>query len=358
MEDKDKSKKARERLKQLEEPRAQQQDSPPTLPDAENLFRKVFENANDGIIIHDRAGQIYEVNQAMYQRLGYTRQEMLRMSLQDLVAPGFSEKIQARTGRLEQDGVAIFESADVRKDGTVLPVEVSARLIEHNGLNLIQSIVRDIHERKTAEILIQHALVDREILLEEIKHRVRQHHDLCIAGLDSLRQHCETELSTETLENQIRRIKARGYIQGKIYNSSNVTQIDFAKIAAVLARHLLTLYAADASRIRYDLNINGIFLDIHKAGTCAQILIELVGNSLLHAFPGKNSGTIKIRMSRNEEEGYTLTIADDGIGIRTGRDVKEAPTLGMKLVEDLVAQLDGHMSVDNSPGTRIAIRFQ
>jgi len=358
MEDKDKNKQARKRFKHVgEELQARQQDSPPTLPDEEDLFRKVFENANDGIIIHNHAGQIYEVNQTMYQRLGYTKEEMLRMSLQDLVAPGFGEKIQARTNRLEQDGLAIFESADVRKDGTILPVEVSARIIEHNGLKLIQSIVRDIHDRKTAENLIQHALEEREILLEEIKHRVRLHHDLCIAGLESLKQYCETGLPADTLENQIRRIKALGYIQSKIYSSGNVTQINFAKIATGLARQLLTLYAVDASRIRYDLDINDIFLDIHKTSTCAQMLIELVGNALLHAFPGKNGGTIKIGMSRSEDGGYTLTIADDGIGIPKGLDAQEAPTLGMRLVKNLVAQLDGHMSVDNSLGTRIAIRF-
>ena len=357
MEDKDKNKKVQKRFKQPEELRARQQDPHPTLPDVDNLFRKVFDNANDGIIIHDSNGQIFEVNQTIYQRLGYTKEEMLKMSLQDFVAPGFSEKIQARTSRLEQDGVAIFESADVRKDGTVLPVEVSARIIEYNGMRLVQSIVRDIHERKTAEFLIQHALDEREALLEEIKHRVRLHHELCIAGLESLRQYSETELPTDTLESQIRRIKALSYIQGRIYSDGNVTQINFCKIATGLVKHLLTLYAVDASRIRYDLDINNIFLDIHKTSTCAQMLIELVGNALLHAFPGKNSGTISIEMSGSEDEGYIITIADDGIGIPKGLDVKETRTLGMRLVGDLVAHLDGNMSLDSSPGTRIAIRF-
>ncbi len=358
MEDKDRIKKLQERIKQLEELRARQLDPHPTLPDVDNLFRKVFDNANDGIIIHDTDGQIFEVNQTMYQRLGYTKEEMLKMSLQDFVAPGFSEKIQVRTSRLEQDGVAIFESADMRKDGTVLPVEVSARIIEYNGLRLIQSIVRDIHERKTAEILIQHALEEREILLEEIKHRVRLHHDLCIAGLEILKQRGKTELPTDTLENQIRRIKALGYIQGRIYSYGNVRQINFAKIAAGLAKHLLTLYAVDASRIRYDLDINDIFLDIHKTSTCAQMLIELVGNALLHAFPGKNGGTISIGMSRSEDEGYTLTIADDGVGVPEGLDVRETRTLGMRLVGDLVRQLDGSLSLDRGRGTRFVIRFQ
>ena len=327
------------------------------VQDADDLFRNVFENANDGIIIHDTAGQIYEINRTMHMRLGYTRKEMLSMSLPDLVAPGFGKKIRARVGRLEQDGVAIFESADVRKDGTILPVEVSARIIEYDGLKLIQSIVRDIHERKTAEVLIQHAQEEREILLEEIKQRVRLHHDLCIAGLESLKQHGEAGLPAETLESQIRRIKALGYIQSRIYNTKNVKQIDFAKIASGLVKHLVTLYAVDASRIRCALDIHDAFMDIHRTTSCAQILIEVVGNAFTHAFPGGNGGIVRIEMSRKEDDRYTLNVSDDGIGIATNLDIRKTPTLGMRLVEDLVGQLGGHMSLDNNKGTRIVIRF-
>jgi len=357
MEDKDKREKVRERIKQLAELQARQQDSHPTLPDEEKLFRKVFESANDGIIIHDRAGQIYEVNQTMYRRLGYTREEMLSMSLEDLVAPGFSEKIQERVGRLEQEGVAIFESADVRKDGTILPVEVSARIIEYDGLKLIQSIVRDIHERKTAEILIQHALEEREILQGEIKHRVLVHHDLCIAGLESLKQQGNAGLPAETLESQVRRIKALGYIQSRIYSSKNVRKIEFAKIASALVKHLQAVYAVDASRIRCTLDIHDVFMDIRKTTSCAQILIELVGNAFSHAFPADHGGNVHIAMSRDEDEGYTLSVGDDGIGASSAQDAGTSTGLGMRLVGDLVAHLSGHLSLDNSKGIRVVIRF-
>jgi two-component sensor histidine kinase len=236
-------------------------------------------------------------------------------------------------------------------------VEVSARIIEHDGLKLIQSIVRDIHERKTAEVLIQHALEERELLLEEIKQRVRLHHDLCIAGLESLKQHGEAGLPAEMLESQIRRIKALGYIQDRIYNTKNVKQIDFAKIASGLVKHLVTLYAVDASRVRCALEIRDVFMDIPRTTSCAQILIEVVGNAFTHAFPGKIGGIVRIEMSRKEDDRYTLNVSDDGIGIAASLDIQKTPTLGMRLVKDLVGQLGGHMSLDNSKGTQIVIRF-
>ncbi len=357
MEDEEKIKKLQARLKQLEELQARQQDFPTATPEKEDLFRKVFEYANDGIIIHDHAGQIYEVNQAMYKRLGYTHEEMLKMSLQDLVAPEFSERIRARVSRLEQDGVAIFESADMRKDGTALPVEVSARVIEYNGQKLIQSIVRDIHERKTAERVAQHALQEREILLEEIRQRIQLHHDLYIMGLGLLKHHEETALPTYGLENQIRRIKALRYVQGRIYSHKNVTRIDFSKIASGLVKHLLTLYSVDVRRISCDLEIGDITMDIRRAASCAQILIELLGNAFMHAFPGDKKGRVSVAIDWSAEEGYTLVCSDDGIGIPSDLSLTSTETLGMKQVRDLVTQLDGQLCLENAPGAQITIQF-
>ena len=127
------------------------------LKETEIRYRLVFDNINDGIIIHDASGRIFDVNQTMYERLGYTKAEMLEMTLPDLVSPEFTEKIKPRIKQLQEQGVAIFESADKRKDGTYMPVEISTRYVDYKGKKLIQSVVRDIQERKMAESLIHPA---------------------------------------------------------------------------------------------------------------------------------------------------------------------------------------------------------
>lgn len=132
-------------------------------------FHQVFENVNDGIIIHDTEGHIYDVNSSMFKRLGYTKEEMLAMNIKDLVPPEYGKKVAERTLRLEKEGAAVFESADLRKDGRPMPVEVSARLILENGRPLIQSVVRDITDRKTAEDLITASLIDRQNALDDMR---------------------------------------------------------------------------------------------------------------------------------------------------------------------------------------------
>lgn len=141
--------------------------------DQEDFFRhrfhQIFENVNDGIIIHDTEGHICDVNSSMYKRLGYTKEEMLAMNIKDLVPPEYGKKVAERTLRLEKNGSAVFESADLRKDGRPMPVEVSARLILENGKPLIQSIVRDITDRKTAEDLISATMIDRQNALDDMR---------------------------------------------------------------------------------------------------------------------------------------------------------------------------------------------
>ncbi len=118
------------------------------------------------------------------------------------VAPGFDEKIRERTADLEKTGVAIFESADRRKDGTILPVEVSARYFNHNGTKMIQSIVRDIHERKTAEALIQTSLIERTILGDEAKHSVRFNQTICDQMLERIPFSSDHDVHSPAMEHQ------------------------------------------------------------------------------------------------------------------------------------------------------------
>ena len=132
-------------------------------------FPQVFENINDGIIIHDTEGHIFDVNSPLYRRLGYSKEEMLAMNLKDLVPPEFGQKVAERTLRLKKDGSAVFESADLRKDGLSMPVEVSARLFLENGNPLIQSVVRDITDRKTAEELIISTMEEKQSALEDLR---------------------------------------------------------------------------------------------------------------------------------------------------------------------------------------------
>lgn len=348
----------RKRIRELESLNTLLGEQLQSLKQTEHRYRTIFENANDGIIIHDRSGTIYDVNPTMFRRLGYTREEFLKMNLRDLVAKGYNEKIAARVERLEQDGLAIFESADVRKDGTVMPVEVSARLVDYNGIRAIQSVVRDIQERKTAEALIHTSLKEREILVDEIRERARFHHRMHISGLESLAGARDPEAWAGALVSQSRRIKAVAFVSERIYGQGNIRNINCEQVTSNLIKHLISLHSVDVRLVSVNKDIGGVFLDVRRAATCSHILIELVSNAFQHAFPNGASGSVLIRLRKRSKNGHELVVRDDGVGISRDIDIGEPKTLGLKIFGDLVEYLGGRSRVKRSGGTEFTIRFE
>jgi len=163
----------RHRIHELEDRENRQAERLAKLQESEERYRWIFENANDGIVLHDLEGRMIDVNRAMHERLGYSKSEIMALPLERLVTPEFAEKIRERVSALKAKGVDVFESSDLRKDGTAMPVEVSAHLIEMVGRPVILSMVRDIQDRALAEELITLKHRENALLLEEIQQRIR-----------------------------------------------------------------------------------------------------------------------------------------------------------------------------------------
>jgi PAS domain S-box-containing protein len=121
------------------------------LKDSETKYRTLVESANDAIFILDMKGKFLEVNRTAYERLGYSKEEILSMFVSELELPEFAERVPERLEQVEKHGYAVFESAHVRKDGTAMPVEVNSRIIDYKDGKAYLSIIRDITERKQAE---------------------------------------------------------------------------------------------------------------------------------------------------------------------------------------------------------------
>lgn len=359
MNDKDRIKKLQERVKQLEKLQTQKQDGHLLLPECDNLCRKVFENANDGIIIHDSAGRIYGVNKALYRRLGYTREEMQQMNLHDLVAYGHGKKIEGRMSRLEQDGVAIFESADLRKDGTAMPVEVSARIIDNDGQKLILSIVRDISERKLAEDLISASLREKEILAEEVERTTQFNNLVLLYILDEM--DFSLRKSKDILKDKLKFSRSRILMllstQDRLFRSPSYAEIDLSAVLRSLIKHIYALQVSGIKDIVIKQETQNVHMDLHRALPCCLLISELLSNTLRHAFPEERKGMVLVSVSQDETGRYTLILKDDGVGLPDGLNYRRSSTLGFKLVMDLVKQLEGTITLRRSQGSHFTIRF-
>lgn len=346
----------RQKVAQFNKLQAEHQKAMAAFLESESRFRTIFENADDGIILHDTEGRIIDVNYAMYKRLGYTKQEMLKMNLKDLITSGYEEKVKERVIQLEEEGVAIFESADRRKDGTAMPVEVNARTIEYKGQKIIQSVVRDITDRKMAEELIIDTLREKDIIFGEIQQRSAFITEVFSNTLDFLNDISDKEDWKAGIAAAKNRCTSITRIQNKLYQSPSFARIDMAKVTKDITKYLYTLYQAEAKNIRIRHSIKDIHMDLDRAFYSSLLINEFFSNSIRHAFPGNTSGEIKIDIRKNKG-GYNLTYRDSGAGVPKSTSLQSPATFGMQLILKLVNRLAGKITMSVHEGTTFDVIF-
>ena len=344
-------------IKKLKALTAKQQKMIASLKESEKRYKTIFDSANDGIILHTLDGEILDVNRSMHERLGYTKNEFMKMNLNALVSPEYGEKIRNRTDKLKQQGRAVFESADTRKDGTIMPVEVNARIVDIGGRKIIQSVVRDIQERKLAEAVIEKTLEEKESLLSEMSQSTRFNLDLCFRILDIIKRKETTQEKNKFVSDTARRLKSIDFIQNRVSRILNLSKIDIDEIVRSLIGFLHLLYRVGIRDIHIEREFEPLFLPVLKAAPVVYIINELVSNALLHAFPDGRSGKIGVEFKSEREGYYKLSVWDNGIGFPQQFDPINAESVGFWVIQNMKKELKGTMNIKNTQGAEIQIIF-
>ncbi|MBM3284914.1 MAG: PAS domain S-box protein, partial [Candidatus Aminicenantes bacterium] len=247
-----------------------------------------------------------------------------------------------------------------RKDGTIIWTEQRNVPIydESGNLIAIEGIARDITERKRAEEKIKASLQEKEVLLKEIHHRVKNNLQVISSLLNLQSRSISDPQFLQILRECQNRVRSMALVHEKLYQSRDLSRINFSEYIRNLAIHLFHVYEVDSSRVRLKHEIEDILLDVNTAIPCGLILNELISNSLKHAFPDGWSGEVSVELKRQEDGKLLLAVRDDGVGIPEDTDIRNARTLGMQIVSLLVQQLDGCMELRRSPGTEFRILFQ
>jgi two-component sensor histidine kinase len=168
-------------------------------------------------------------------------------------------------------------------------------------------------------------------------------------------------LVLEAFKESQRRIRSMALIHERLYQSSDLSRIEFSQYLRNLASHLFQSYQADASRIRVKMETEEVLLNINTAIPCGLIVNELISNVLKHAFPDGRSGELEIVLRRAAGGGYVILVRDDGIGLPPGLDIRRTETLGMQIVSTLVGQIDGRLNPDspkNQRGAAFELQFR
>jgi two-component system, sensor histidine kinase PdtaS len=320
----------------------------------------LFNKANDAVFMfhldeNGLPGRLIEVNDVMCSRLGYSREELSGMSLVDVYSSRFQDLISTMTADLMASRSVIFETAHTTRDGMDIPIETSSHLFYLNGKATVLSIARDITERRTVEAKLKASLREKETLLKEIHHRVKNNMQIVSSMLSLQASRFDNPEMHEAFLKSQGLIKAMAFVHENLYKTENMSEINFS---IFLEQNLIHLFRAYGRHdITFCLQPSQVHLDADIAVPVALVVTELVTNSLKHAFPGRKGGKIDICLAPSDNGMVRLTIRDDGIGLPGEIDYDHSSPLGLQLVKSLVAQIGGTISHRVQEGTAFTLAF-
>jgi two-component sensor histidine kinase len=246
-----------------------------------------------------------------------------------------------------------FRASEIQLCRTVAADAAAA--IEH--ARLYEQARREIAERKAIEARITASLAEKDVLLKEIHHRVKNNLQVISSLLYLQSRQIRDPASAEMFEESRHRVRSMALVHERLYQAPDLARVDFAEYVRSLISYLYQSYSVAPDRVRVDVQVEPMDLGIDIAIPCGLILNELVTNALKHAFPADSEGRIQVAFQRCDPDTFQLTVGDNGVGLPAGQDVWRNGSLGLQLVRTLVEQLEGTLDLDSGPGIRFSITF-
>ncbi|MFQ6039075.1 MAG: PAS domain S-box protein, partial [Candidatus Aminicenantales bacterium] len=331
------------------------------LAQSEQRFRSLVESANDAIYIITPEGFEY-VNPAFEKLTGYSSKQVCQKNFNfwNIIHPDDVTMIQQReeARKRGEEVPSRYEFRILAKNGKVKVVEPATVNIGEKGEARVMGILRDVTERKRAEDILRTSLEEKEVLLREIHHRVKNNMQIISSLLRLQARTIKDPRMQEMFKESQNRIRSMALIHEKLYQTEDLTRINFAQYIRSLTVHLFHTYKVNPNIVRINTRVDDIFLDINRAIPCGLVVNELVSNSLKHAFPDGRKGEIRILLTREKRKKVRLVVGDNGVGLPQEVDHRDPRTLGLQLVYDLVRQLDGKIRLDRTKGSTFVITFQ
>lgn len=368
------------------------------LRESEERYRAVAENANVGISIIMDGSAVY-TNQALADMLGYELTEIGGLAVRDVLpdSPRGRELADRYEGLLQSREVPLRDEIQmIRKDGSTIDVLASVIRVKIEGRPAFIVLLHDISESKNAErellrvqaeleervlqrtqdlnqtngLLIQEVaertaaeqhlkrtVSEKEALLRELHHRVKNNLQIILSLLHLQEDYMQEAGARRLIDEISNRVGCMGLVHETLCQSENLAAIDILNYVRTLGNNLLYTYRGHSDDIRLDVQGDALWISIDSAIALGLIVNELVSNSIKHAFAGRDKGHIKIRLRKNEDQRLAIMVSDDGNGLPHGLDVFSTESLGLQLVQALVQQLEGHLEVHNGVGVSFVIEL-
>jgi len=350
-------------------------------------FELILGNMGESIVETNEHGRVVFVNPAAATLLGKTEEEILSADLYSLFQKRSGERIRSAVEAavagapvspvlVEHAGrIVSVQALTVTDEGVVSVViigtdvtetrKAEAALLEaHSKLETRvqertaelaaanESLRLEIDHRSTLEQKLRASLYEKEVMLDEIHHRVKNNMQV-ISSLMALNAGRLTDPDCRAIiDDMRRRIHSLSMVHDRLYQSDDLSAVDAQDYFRRLLDNLVGSLAGDDKEITTDIDARGVGLPIHVAVPCALMTNEIVTNSLKHAFTGRQSGTIRVTMAQKPDSSLTLIVEDDGVGMPESVDPAAPATLGLRIVKVLARQVGATVKLRRTGGTR------
>lgn len=335
-----------------------------TLKEAGARFRRAIFCAPIPIMMHTEDGAVCMINNVWSRLTGYSRKEIPTTA-------AWAKKAFGTGCRAVLERFDSLYTTDVRCMDCELTVTTSSgdKLLWDfrsapmgslaDGRRLFMIMAIDITERKRAEMQLKASLDEKEVLLKEIHHRVKNNMQVISSLLQMQSRHAGNSETGKILRESRERVRSMALIHEMLYRSPNLSRIDFGEYTRTLVGEIMRTYCLDQGNVTVEIHTDRLEFGPETAIPCGLIINELITNSLKHAFPNGRKGTITIEFKRDGGDGmYSLMVSDDGIGLPRGLDLERTGSLGANLVKILTKQLHGTVEPVETAGAAFRITFR
>lgn len=324
---------------------------------AQQYTRSIIDSSIDMIVAVNKNGQITDYNTAASDGFGYQPEELYKLDIQKLfVLPDQSVyTLKEIIDKGYFSGEILFQKAN----NTHFTAYLSASMLRNElGESMgTVGVIKDITPLKKAEQKLKENIFQKEILLKEVHHRVKNNLQVIISILKLQSGYIDDPNTVLKLQECQDRIKSMAFIHESLYQSEDLSHINFGQYLKNLVTNLAHSYRIDTSKIAVTYEINDLEMSLDNAIPCGLIVNELVSNALKYAFPNQQKGEVIIELKEDRDE-KILIVRDNGVGLNDKLNFRETDSLGLQLVVTLVQQIDGEIEYQNSDGAQFTINFK
>jgi PAS domain S-box-containing protein len=324
------------------------------------LLAHALESTSEMISITDLDNRFTFVNKAFLENYGYSEDEIINKDPSIVDSPSNPSGLRDELYRVTESGGWDGELLNMRKDGTEFPIFLSTSPIKDRNNNVIgfMGAARDITELKKTETQLKKSLREKEVLLKEVYHRVKNNMQFINSLLHIQAKTIKDPLVTELFRESQNRVRMMSLIHEKLYQSEDLTNINFTSYIRALTDQLISAYPSSARNIDVRIHSENVYLSVDQAIPCGLIINELVSNTFKYAFGENEKGIVEISLSYEGGNGkFRLSVKDNGKGFPAEINFRETDSLGMVLINNLTEQLDGTIELVIDHGTEFIIKF-